>query len=86
MCVIEHLEVLEYSGIFILNPEYRILFWNSLLAVKWADRPEFENADQRSHDLLISSLRHYAVLCSALHCIVTYYAVPWGSWVYLSFP
>jgi len=34
MCVIEHLEVLEYSGIFILNPEYRILFWNSLLAVK----------------------------------------------------
>jgi len=25
MCIMEHLEVLEYSGIFISNPEYQIL-------------------------------------------------------------
>jgi len=30
----EHLEVLEYSGIFILNPEYQILFWNNLAGPK----------------------------------------------------
>jgi len=35
-----HLEVLEYSGIFISNPEYRILFRNNLSGTKWADRPE----------------------------------------------
>jgi len=40
MCIMEHLEVLEYSGIFISNPEYRILFRNNLLGAKWADRPE----------------------------------------------
>jgi len=28
------LEVLEYSGIFISNPEYRILFRNNLLGAK----------------------------------------------------
>jgi len=35
MCIMEHLdlEVLEHYGIFILNPEYRILFWNNLLEV-----------------------------------------------------
>jgi len=27
----EHLEVPEYPGIFISNPEYRILFQNNLL-------------------------------------------------------
>jgi len=36
----EHLEVLEYSGIFISNPEYRILFRNNLLGQKWADCTE----------------------------------------------
>jgi len=56
----EHLEVLEHSGIFISNPEYRILFRNNLLGAKWADR--VQNADQRLHDLLIGLLRHYAVL------------------------
>jgi len=30
-CIMEHLEVLEYSGIFIFNLEYRILFQNNLL-------------------------------------------------------
>jgi len=34
MCIMEHLEVLEYSGIFISNPEYRILFRNNLLGAK----------------------------------------------------
>jgi len=34
----EHLEVLEYSGIFISYPEYRILFWNNLQGAKWAHR------------------------------------------------
>jgi len=36
----EHLEVLEYSGIFVLNPEYRILFRNNWFGAKWADRAE----------------------------------------------
>jgi len=36
----EHSEVLEYSGIFISNPEYRTLFRNNLLGAKWADRAE----------------------------------------------
>jgi len=40
MCIVEHLEVLEYSGIFISNPEYRILFRNNLLRAKWPDRAE----------------------------------------------
>jgi len=40
MCIMEHLEVPKYSGIFISNPEYRILFQNNLLAAKWADRLE----------------------------------------------
>jgi len=40
MCFMEHLEVLEYSGIFISNPEYRILFRNNLLRAKLADRAE----------------------------------------------
>jgi len=30
----EHLTVLEFSGIFISNPEYRILFQNKLLGAK----------------------------------------------------
>jgi len=34
------LEVLEYSGIFVWNPEYRILFQNNLLGAKWADCAE----------------------------------------------
>jgi len=34
MCILEHLEVLEHSGIFISNPEYRILFRNNLLGEK----------------------------------------------------
>jgi len=33
----EHLEVLQYSRIFISNPEYRILFRNNLFGAKWAD-------------------------------------------------
>jgi len=41
----EHLEILEYSGIFISNPEYRILFRNNFLGSKRADRAEVENAD-----------------------------------------
>jgi len=40
MCIMEHLEVLEYSGIFVLNPEYRILFRNDFSGAKWADRAE----------------------------------------------
>jgi len=36
----EHLEVLEHSGIFISNPEYRILFQNNLSGAKWTDRAE----------------------------------------------
>jgi len=28
-CALSHLEVLKYSGIFILNTEYQILFWNN---------------------------------------------------------
>jgi len=62
-CIMEHLEVLENSWIFISNPDNRILFRNNLLGVKWADRAEFENAHKRLHNLLISSLRHYAVPC-----------------------
>jgi len=34
MCIMEHLEVPEYSGIFISNPEYRILFQTNLLGAK----------------------------------------------------
>jgi len=30
----EHSEVREYTGIFILNPGYRTLFWNNLLEAK----------------------------------------------------
>jgi len=30
----EHSEFLEYSGVFISNPEYRILFWKKLLGPK----------------------------------------------------
>ena len=41
MCIVEHLEVLEYARIFILKPEYRILFRNNLLGAKWAERSEF---------------------------------------------
>jgi len=29
MCVMEHLEDLEYSKIFISNLEYQLLFWNN---------------------------------------------------------
>jgi len=36
----EYLEVPEYSGIFISNPEYRILFRNNMLGAKWADATE----------------------------------------------
>jgi len=32
--MLELLEVLEYSGIIISNPEYRILFRNNLLGAK----------------------------------------------------
>jgi len=66
----EHLEVPEYSGIFISNPEYRILFRNNLLAAKWTDRAEVSNSNQRSQNLLISSLRHYTM--------------PRACWVFLS--
>jgi len=34
MCIMEDLEVLEYSGIFFSNPEYRILFRNNMLGVR----------------------------------------------------
>jgi len=34
MFIMEHLEVLEYSGVFISNPEYRILIRNNLLGAK----------------------------------------------------
>jgi len=34
------MENLEVSGIFILNPEYRLLFWNNLLGAKSTDRTE----------------------------------------------
>jgi len=34
MCIMEHLEVLEYSGIFISNPVYRNLFRNNCERVK----------------------------------------------------
>jgi len=40
MCITEHLEVPEYSGIFIANPEYQILFRNNFLGAKCADRAE----------------------------------------------
>jgi len=40
MYIMEHLVVLEYSGIFVLNPEYRILFRNNLLGAKSADCTE----------------------------------------------
>ena len=30
----QHLEIFEYSGIFILNSEYQILFQNNLLCMK----------------------------------------------------
>jgi len=66
MCIMEHLEVLEYSGIFISNPEHRILFRNNLFGAKWAVCAEVCNADQRSFDLLISSLRHYTTQCCEL--------------------
>jgi len=70
MCIMEHLEVLEYAGIFISNPEYRILFRNNSLGAKWADRAEVWNAEQRPHNLLISLFRHHTV--------------PWACWVFLS--
>jgi len=34
MCIMEHLEVPDYSGTFILNPEYWILFWKNCGLVK----------------------------------------------------
>jgi len=34
MCIMEHLEVLEYSGIFTSNPEYLIQLWNDCGLVK----------------------------------------------------
>ena len=37
MHIMKQLEVLEYSGAFILIPEYRILFWNDLLGAKCAE-------------------------------------------------
>jgi len=37
-CIMAHF--LEYTRIFILNPEYGILFWNNLLGAKWADHTE----------------------------------------------
>jgi len=40
MCIMEYIEVPEYSGILSSNPEYRILFRNNLLGAKWADRTE----------------------------------------------
>jgi len=40
MCIMEHLEVPEYSWIFISNPEYRILFQNNLLGANVADRTD----------------------------------------------
>jgi len=43
LCIMEHLNVLEYSG-FISNPEYLIPFGNTLLGAKWADRVEVWNA------------------------------------------
>ena len=46
---------------FQIKSKYRILLRNNLLGAKWVDRADVQNADQRSHDLLISSLRHYAV-------------------------
>jgi len=36
----ERLELLEYFGIFISNPEYRILFRNNFLGPNCADRAE----------------------------------------------
>jgi len=36
----QHLEVLEHSGMFISNPEYRILFQNNLSGAKCGDRAE----------------------------------------------
>jgi len=54
MCIVERLEVLESL--------FRILFRNNMLGAKSADRAEVQKADQRTHDLLISSLRHYALL------------------------
>ena len=61
MCIMEHSEVPEYSGIFISNPEYQILFRNNLLGAKRADHTRGLEYDQQSHDLLICLLRHYAV-------------------------
>jgi len=34
MRITEHLEVPKNSGIFISNPEYRILFWSNWLGTK----------------------------------------------------
>jgi len=45
MCIMEYLEVLEHQNIEKQKPEYWIMFWNNLLAVKWADRSEFEHTD-----------------------------------------
>ena len=36
----EHLEVPEYFGIFISNPEHQILIWNNLLGAQLADHAE----------------------------------------------
>ena len=39
MCIMEHLDVLEYSGIY-FDSWNQILFWNNLLGAKRADRTE----------------------------------------------
>ena len=66
MCILEHLEVLEHSGIFISNPEYRILFRNNLLGEKWADRAEVSTPI--SDHVTCEPARYVTMQCSELEC------------------
>jgi len=58
MCIAEHLESLQYSGIFISNMENWILLLINLLGAKWANCADVWNSNQRSHNLLRRLLHH----------------------------